>query len=198
MVVLGVCLRRLFAAALMFVLSASLLLVGGTPAVNYHIKNGATGQANLYPINSIPVHIDVPSLNPIPVGNTTLIIPPTTLIIPPDDVSNCTGSTLKNTQGTGVGEPSAGPAKSETALTKVLVLPSKVVVSANQTFSVDVWISNVTDMAGWEITLTWNSSVLRCIKAQVNTPPEWGGLALDLYNKTASDVDPNTLYNAPQ
>jgi hypothetical protein len=78
-------------------------------------------------------------------------------------------------------------------------VPNSVVVPVNQTFSVDVWITNVTNMACWEIKLFWNNSVLKCVQAQVNTPLEWGGVAFDWFGKTESDankIDPNSLYTA--
>ena len=86
----------------------------------------------------------------------------------------------------------------KTVYTNVTIVPENVTVAVNQTFSVDVWINNVTGMAGWEINLLWNSGVLKCVQAQVNTPPEWGGAAFDWFNKTAADVDPKAVYTAWQ
>jgi hypothetical protein len=77
-------------------------------------------------------------------------------------------------------------------------VPENITVSINKTFSVDVWINNVTDMAGWQINLLWNREILKCVKAKVNTPPEWGGVGFDWFNKTVSDVDPNAVYTAWQ
>jgi hypothetical protein len=87
-------------------------------------------------------------------------------------------------------------AQSEPIYTNVTVTPDKVVVSVGDSFSVDVWINNVTDMAGWEIKLFWNKNIVKCLGAHVNTPPEWGGVPFDWFNKTASDVDPNAVYTA--
>jgi hypothetical protein len=80
--------------------------------------------------------------------------------------------------------------------TNVRVVPDKTVVSVGETFDVNVWINNVTGMAGWEIKLFWNKTVIRCLKAHVNTPSEWGGVPFDWFNKTVSDVDPNAVYTA--
>lgn len=84
-------------------------------------------------------------------------------------------------------------------LTSVAVVPEEVVVTLNQTFTVEVWINNVTDMAGWQIRLVWNREIIKCVKAQVNTPPEWGGVPFDWFNKTESDankIDPNAVLAA--
>ena len=80
----------------------------------------------------------------------------------------------------------------------VTVAPEQVVVTVDQTFIVDVWINNVTNMAGWELRLVWNKEIIKCTKAQVNTPPEWGGIGFDWFNKTASDVNVNDVYTAWQ
>jgi hypothetical protein len=205
-IVLGVCLRKVFAAALMLALSASLLLVSGTLAVNNSLKNGTTGQIDHHGTKAgrvttftngnqpytLPVTYDPLPVTPVPpethLNYTVVLI----------DYPNGTDSTAKNTNGTSVGDQSVAPVQSE-VFTNISVEPNSVVVSVNQTFSVDVWINNVTDMAGWGIDLLWNSSVLKCVQAQVNTPPEWGGAPLDLFNKTEADankIDPNAVYNA--
>jgi hypothetical protein len=94
------------------------------------------------------------------------------------------------------------PVQSEPAnepiFTNVTVIPEKLVVNLSQTFTVEVWINNVTGMAGWEIRLVWNRNIIRCVKAQVNTPQEWGGVPFDWFNKTETDVDPNAVYTAWQ
>jgi hypothetical protein len=92
--------------------------------------------------------------------------------------------------------PSIG--QSGTASTVVAVIPGKVVVDMNDVFAVDIWIYNVTDMLGWQIMLTWNTSMLYCVKARVNTPAEWGGMPFDCFNKTAADVDRTIEYTALQ
>jgi hypothetical protein len=76
----------------------------------------------------------------------------------------------------------------EPIYSNVTIAPDNVTVTVDQTFSVEVWINNVTFMAGWQITLLWNTNTLKCIHAQVNTPPEWGGASLDFFNKTESDA----------
>jgi hypothetical protein len=77
------------------------------------------------------------------------------------------------------------------SITIIPPVPEGVVLSVNQTFKVEIWVNNVTNMAGWQIDLLWNRDVFKCLQAQVNTPPEWGGVGFDWFNKTASDVDPN-------
>jgi hypothetical protein len=90
----------------------------------------------------------------------------------------------------------------ETALepvyTSVTIAPENVIVTLGQTFKVEIWINNVTDMAGWQINLLWNREILECTQAQVNTPPEWGGVGFDWFNKTVADVDPDAVYTAWQ
>lgn len=89
----------------------------------------------------------------------------------------------------------------EPVYTNVTIVPENVTVTVNQTFSVDMWINNVTDMAGWQMQILWDKNILRCIQAQVNTPPVWGGVSLDLFNKTEADVakiDPVAVYTAWQ
>ena len=195
--------RKVFAAALMLLLSTSLLFVGGTLAVNHYVKNGTTGQIEHWgPISVAPIN----SAN----GNQGFVCPLPVISVPPKiDLNytvlivfpNDTASTVKNANGTSGGDQSVAPVQSEPVFTNVTIIPDNLVVSVNQTFSVDVWINNVTDMAGWSIDLLWNRSVLKCVQAQVNTPPEWGGAGFDWFNKTESDankIDPNSVYTAWQ
>jgi len=88
-------------------------------------------------------------------------------------------------------DPAADP-----ILTSLAVIPAEVVVNLSQTFTMEVWINNVTDMAGWQIELLWNRNIINCVEAQVNTPSEWGGAAFDWFNKTAADVEPSAVYVA--
>jgi hypothetical protein len=80
----------------------------------------------------------------------------------------------------------------------VTVTPENTTVTVNQTFKVDIWINNVTDMAGWQIGLLWDKETIKCVEAQVNTPPEWGGVGFDWFNKTAADVNVRDVYTAWQ
>lgn len=82
--------------------------------------------------------------------------------------------------------------------TNVTVVPENVVVTTDQKFKMEIWINNVTDMAGWEVRLLWNKEIIKCVEAHVNTPPEWGGMAFDWFNKTEADVQPNDVYVAWQ
>jgi hypothetical protein len=185
-------LRNVFSAALMLALSASLLLIG-TLSLDFCTKNGATGQiAHRGPISVAPINF--PIGNPISLG-------PQVSIVAQSAFPNDTQSMIKNTNGTSAGNQNVAPLQSGPVFTNVSVMPNNLVVLVGQTFSVEVWINNVTDMAGWEITLFWNSSLLRCIQAQVNTPPEWGGAGLNFFGLTEADapsIAPNAVYNAWQ
>jgi len=55
----------------------------------------------------------------------------------------------------------------------VSVDPSKLVVLTNETFTVNISINNVSDMAGWEFILLWNRTAINCTKADVHSPSEW-------------------------
>ena len=170
--------RKVFAAALMLALSTSILLIGGTISLDFCTKNDATGQIKA---RGLPISLD-----------------PQVSTVPLNVVSNDTNPTFKNANGTGVGDQSAAPAQNGLVFTNVSVSPNNVDVSVNQTFSVDIWVDNVTDMAGWHIDLLWNSTVLKCMQARVNTPVEWGGAPFDWFNKTAADVDPEAVYTGWQ
>jgi hypothetical protein len=80
----------------------------------------------------------------------------------------------------------------------VAVIPGKVVVEVNDIFAVDIWIYNVAGMAGWDVLLAWNTTMLCCVRARVNTPAEWGGMPFDLFNKEYSEVDRTIEYTAFQ
>ena len=162
----------------MLALSISLPLIGGTLSLNFCMKNGTARQT------------EQPG-GPISVG-------PQVSVGSPNVFQNETDSTVKNAEGTSVGNVSAAPVQSEPVpvFTNVSIMPNNVVVVIGQTFSVEVWVNNVTGMAGWQIELLWSSSVLKCTQAQVNTPAAWGGVGFDWFNKTAADVDPKAVYTA--
>lgn len=86
------------------------------------------------------------------------------------------------------------PAQGGSVYANVTVLPENVVVTVDHTFNVEIWINNVTEMAGWQIGLLWNKEIIKCLDAQVNTPPEWGGVGFDWFNKTAADVNLTAVY----
>jgi hypothetical protein len=168
--------RKVLAAALMLALSASLLLISGTAAKNY-MNNNTTGQIDYHSTKASGV----------------------TTITNGDQPSQTTSMLRKTDLNHALLTIYPNGNQSETVFTNISVVPNNVIVSVNQTFSVDVWINNVSDMAGWEISLLWNNSVLKCVQAQVNTPLEWGGVAFDWFNKTASDVNEigiNAVYTA--
>lgn len=76
------------------------------------------------------------------------------------------------------------------------VTPENITINVNQTFKVNIWINNVTDMAGWEMQFLWDKHAIKCIRAQVNTPREWGGAGYDWFNKTEADVNVSDVYTA--
>jgi hypothetical protein len=85
--------------------------------------------------------------------------------------------------------------------TTMFVVPDQLTVSENDTYIVNVRLNDVVNLAGWQFDLYWNRTILRCIKATVNTPVEWGGVALDLFNKTEADannIDQNSELTAWQ
>ena len=55
----------------------------------------------------------------------------------------------------------------------VLVDPSQINVFKGEVFSVNVEVTSATDLYGWEFKLYWNSTVLNCTNAVVQTPTEW-------------------------
>jgi hypothetical protein len=85
--------------------------------------------------------------------------------------------------------------------TTIFVVPDQLTVFENDTFIVNVRLNDVVNLAGWQFDLYWDSAMLRCLNATVNTPVEWGGLAFDFFNKTiadANEIDPNSVYAAWQ
>jgi len=55
----------------------------------------------------------------------------------------------------------------------VLVNPSQLTVFKGEVFAVNVKVTGVTDLQGWEFKLYWNSTVLNCTNVVVQTPSEW-------------------------
>jgi len=77
--------------------------------------------------------------------------------------------------------------------TNVFVDPSQVTVFKDEFFNVNVGVTDVTDLLGWQFTLYWNRTVLNCTNYVVQIPTEWqdnnqtygDGLETD-YNATHS------------
>jgi hypothetical protein len=63
--------------------------------------------------------------------------------------------------------------------TTVLVDPAQAVVFRGESFSINVKITDVSDLYGWEFKLYWNSTILNCTNAVVQTPAEWQNNKLD-------------------
>lgn len=57
--------------------------------------------------------------------------------------------------------------------TEFSVYQSQITVHKHETFSVDVTITNVTDMYGWEFKLYWNNALLNCTGAQIHVLGIW-------------------------
>jgi hypothetical protein len=55
----------------------------------------------------------------------------------------------------------------------VLVDPSQITVFKGEDFNVNVNLTNVTDLQGWQFQLYWNNTVLNCTNAVIQTPAEW-------------------------
>lgn len=57
--------------------------------------------------------------------------------------------------------------------TSVTVDPNQTTVFKGEVFTVNVDITSVTDLRGWEFQLYWNSTVLNCTNVAIQTPSEW-------------------------
>jgi hypothetical protein len=126
-------------------------------------------------------------------GIVSLVVIAIALSPSPGDVLHPAQSMATSGHAAAQSDPTADP-----IFTSLAVVPAEVAVNKSQTFTVEVWINNVTDMAGWQIELVWNREIINCVEAQVNTPSEWGGTAFDWFNKTAADVDPKAVNTAWQ
>ena len=93
--------------------------------------------------------------------------------------------TFSNYFGTGwmpdmSGQPSTPSDGATTAGgASVLVDPSQITAFKGEVFTVNVNVTSVTDLRGWEFKLYWNSTVLNCTNAVVQTPAEWQNNTLD-------------------
>jgi len=62
--------------------------------------------------------------------------------------------------------------------TTIFLEPDQLTVFKNDTFIVNVTLTDVVDLCGWQFDLYWNRTVLSCINTTINTPPEWGDFTL--------------------
>jgi hypothetical protein len=69
----------------------------------------------------------------------------------------------------------------------ILVDPSQVTVFKGDVFTVNVNVTSVTDLLGWEFKLYWNSTALNCTNAAIVTPAIWQG--------NTQDYDPGSQAN---
>jgi hypothetical protein len=58
--------------------------------------------------------------------------------------------------------------------TAISIQPSTITVYKHETFTVNITITDVVGMYGWELKLYWNSALLNCTNAQVYAPEIWG------------------------
>ena len=83
----------------------------------------------------------------------------------------------------------------------VYVHPSSSTVSPGQTFAIDIRISDVYDLYGWEFNLTWNSNLLDVIDVTEGPFLKQGGETFFTYQKNNSAgyilVDCTLLGNVP-
>jgi hypothetical protein len=85
------------------------------------------------------------------------------------------GQSIGNGTG-GVGSSGSpnGTVQPTTAGTpSVVVDPSQTTVFKGEAFTVNVDVTSVTDLQGWECQLYWNSAVLNCTNVAIQTPTEW-------------------------
>jgi len=76
------------------------------------------------------------------------------------------------------GQPLSGEAMAG-AGASVTIDPSQMTVYKGESFTVNVQVSNVTDLRGWEFQLYWNSTVLNCTNAVIQTPSVWVNKTLE-------------------
>jgi len=69
---------------------------------------------------------------------------------------------------------STSSSRSSTNSPVVSVYPDEVTVYRHESFSVNVTVTDVTDLYGWEFKFYWNSTILNCTSAQIHAPDIWG------------------------
>jgi hypothetical protein len=62
----------------------------------------------------------------------------------------------------------------------VSVVPSAVTAYKGDVLSVNITVSNVANLYGWEFKLLWNSTVLNCTEAEVHVPVLWWNSTFEL------------------
>lgn len=73
----------------------------------------------------------------------------------------------------GAGSSDGGTQSALLANTVLKVEPSSMAVFKGETFTVDVKLTDVADLYGWEFKLYWNRTVLNCTNVSVNVPSVW-------------------------
>jgi hypothetical protein len=85
------------------------------------------------------------------------------------------------TSGSGrgaLGNPPSGGALTQGGAS-IIVDPTQTVAFKDEVFTVNVEVTGVTDLLGWEFKLYWNSSVLNCTNAAVQSPSQWENYTQD-------------------
>jgi hypothetical protein len=69
--------------------------------------------------------------------------------------------------------PNGGMQAATTGTPCVVVDPGQIIAFKGEVFTVNVKVTGVTDLYGWEFKLYWNNNVLNCTNAVIQTPTEW-------------------------
>lgn len=72
--------------------------------------------------------------------------------------------------------------------TMVSVEPGSITQAVSQDFTVNISVSNVNDLYGWELKFTWNSSILSLVRVTEGGFLKSQGQTFFTYNNTASYV----------
>jgi hypothetical protein len=73
--------------------------------------------------------------------------------------------------------PNGGMQAATTGTPSVVVDLGQIIAFKGEVFTVNVKVTSVTDLLGWEFKLYWNSALLNCTDFVIQTPTEWQGNA---------------------
>jgi len=68
--------------------------------------------------------------------------------------------------------------------TRLRVVPNQTYKVKNMTFSIDIYVENVTNMFSFEFKLSWNKTILSCTSDNIHPPDIWGSNWLCPLNET--------------
>jgi hypothetical protein len=94
-------------------------------------------------------------------------------------LANNFGQNVNGSGDAGSSSLNGGVQPATTGNPSIAVDPGQVTVFNGEVFAVNVTVTNVTDLQGWEFQLYWNSTVLNCTNAAVVTPTIWQGNTQD-------------------